>query len=223
MNIKTAIFSLMLTILWLPLSAFAETVYVTDAWKFEMRESPCFQCKIAILGIPSGTQLQTTGEVEGSWTQVRTQNGTTGWMPNNYLSPIPAARNGLKTAQESAERAAATADLASNQMQQVTEELKRAGIEIEVVDVSSEDGLATIQAPRIMGDLATLGRQNKELLERSQLLQNELDLRIAEIDRLEDSEVKTFFVYGAAAVIAGAFLAVILPRIKPRRSSSEWA
>lgn len=223
MNIKTAILSLLLTSLWFPFFTFAETVYVTDAWKFEMRESPCFQCKIAILGIPSGTRLDTTGEVEGSWTQVSTQNGTIGWMPNNYLSPVPAARNELQSAQENAERSAARADLAGSQMLQVTEELERAGIEIEVVDVSSEDGLATIQAPRIMGDLATLGRQNKELLERNQLLQNELDLHIAKIDRLEDSEVRSFFVYGAVAVIAGAFLAVILPRIKPRRSSSEWA
>lgn len=223
MNIKTTISYIALCVLWLPFSAIAETVYVTDAWKFEMRETPCFQCKIAILGIPSGTPLETTGEVEDTWTQVRTENGTVGWMPNNYLSPVPAARNELGTAQDRADRASARADLTSLQMQQVTEELQRAGIEIEVVDVSSDDGLATIQAPRIVGNLATLGRQNKELLERSQLLQNELDLRIAEIDRLKDSEVKTFFIYGAGAVIAGAFLAVILPRLKPRRSSSEWA
>lgn len=210
-------------ILLVPALAAAETMYVTDAWKFEMRETPCFQCKIAILGLPSGTQMETTGLTEGAWTQVVAPNGTTGWMPNNYLSPIPAARDELDSAVANAEKATATAELANSQIQQVTRELERAGIELEVVDVSSEDGLATIQAPRIIGNLATLGRQNMELLERNQVLQNELDLRVAEIDRLEQSEVKSFFLYGAGAVIAGAFLAIILPRLKPKKSQSEWA
>lgn len=201
----------------------AETIYVTDAWKFEMRESPCFQCKIAIYGLSSGTRLETTGEIEDTWIQVRTEGGTLGWMPENYLSPTPAARDSLEAAQENAKVSNAKARLASTQLQQVTQELEQAGIEIELNEVSSDDGLASIQAPRIIGNLATLGRQNKELLERSQLLQNELDLRVAEIDRLRDSEMKTFFVYGALAVLAGALLAVILPRIKPRKSSSEWA
>ena len=222
MNIKTAAFSIMFAALWLPLSISAETVNVTDAWKFEMRESPCFQCKIARLGIDSGTQLETL-DTEGSWTQVRMQNGTVGWMPNNYLSRVPAARNELDNAQKSAEIAVSKAELASQQMAKVTEEIRRAGIQIEMVEISSDDGLATIQAPKIIGNLATLGSQNMELHERSQLLQNELDLRIAEIDRLKGSEIKTFFMYGAGAVIAGAFLAVVLPRLKPRRSSSEWA
>jgi len=223
MNIKIAVFSLALTALWLPFSASAETIYVTDAWKFEMRESPCFKCKIAILGIPSGTRLEATGQVEDGWTQVSTQNGTVGWMPSTYLSPVPAARNALDEAQQNAKSAVARAELASIQMENVTEEIRRAGIQIEMVEISSDDGLATIQAPKIIGNLATLGSQNMELHERSQLLQNELDLRIAEIDRLKSNEITTFFMYGAAAVIAGAFLAVILPRLKPRRSSSEWA
>lgn len=223
MKLKTLILASSLFLATIGSDSFAETIYVTDAWKFEMRETPCFQCKIAIFGLPSGTKLETTGVTEDGWTQLTTANGTTGWMPNNYLSPIPAARNELEAALEATKKSTSRAELASAQMLQVTEELERAGIEIEVIEVSSDDGLATIQAPRIIGNLATLGRQNKELLERSQLLQNELDLRVAEIDRLRESEVTTFFLYGACAVIAGAFLAVILPKLKPKKSQSEWA
>eukprot|EP00903_Cladosiphon_okamuranus_P004445 g4443.t1 len=135
-----------------------------------------------------------------------------------YLSNGTYEHSAISSAAQSEARAA----LASTQIMQVTQELERAGIEIEMVDITSDDGLATIQTPRIIGNLSTLGRQNRELLERSQLLQNELDLRVAEIDRLKESEVKAFFLYGAGAVIAGAFLAIILPRLKPRRSQSEW-
>lgn len=223
MKLKALILAAQLSWVVICSASIAETAYVTDAWKFEMRETPCFQCKIALAGIASGTRVEKTGLTEGNWTQITLQNGTMGWMPNTYLSDLPAARNELESAIANAQSSAARADLASAQMLNVTEELERAGIEIEVVEVSSDDGLATIAAPRIIGNLATLGRQNKELLERNQLLQNELDLRVAEIDRLKESEVKTFFIYGAIAVIAGALLAVILPRIKPRRSSSEWA
>lgn len=215
--------SALVVMTFLSVNLHAETVYLTDSWKFEIRERPCARCTIVIYGLPSGTALETTGNTSEEWVEVTTRGGTTGWVTENYLSPIPAARNEVDSAKQSAAAANSKSDLAMTQLENVTTELRRAGIEIEVVDVASDDGLATISTPRIVGNLATLGRQNRELNERSQILQTELDLRNAEIDRLKDSEKKTFFVYGAAAILLGALLAVILPRIKPRKSNSEWA
>ncbi|MEQ9565030.1 MAG: hypothetical protein RLN85_04315, partial [Pseudomonadales bacterium] len=43
-----------------------ESLYVTDNWRFEMRDSPCWECTIT-RSLPSGTALQvlpTDGQVE---------------------------------------------------------------------------------------------------------------------------------------------------------------
>jgi len=206
-----------------PQSLFAETIYVTDDWKFEMRERPCAKCKILIYNLPSGTPLEKTGATEGIWVELRTESGKTGWMPKNYLSSLPAARKELESAEKNASKAILEAELAKTQLHLVTRELQGAGIEIEVVDVTAEDGVTSIQAPKIIGNLAALGRQNSDLRERLQLLENDLDMRVAEIDRLTDNEKQQFFGYGVMAILAGALLAVLLPRIPRKKSHSEWA
>lgn len=201
----------------------AETIYVTDEWKFEMRERPCPKCKILIYNLLSGTKLEKTGVVEGEWIQLRTADGLVGWMPENYLSTLPAARGAVAKAEQAETRATIESDLAKKHLEMATRELQDAGIEIEIVTATAEDGVTSIQVPRIIGNLSALGRQNSELLERVQVLQNELDIRGAEIDRLTDSEKQQSFAYGAIAVLAGAILAVLLPRIRPRKLHSEWA
>ena len=110
-----------------------------------------------------------------------------------------------------------------SQFELLTREIIASGIEIEMVEVSNEDGSVVIEAPHIIGNLATIGSQNEELLRRNQLLQNELDLRNAEVDRLTDESWKMYFLYGGGAVFGGAILCLILTRIRPRRSYSEWA
>ena len=220
---KITIFKALIALTLISLSGMsaAQVQYVTDSFKFEIRESPCWSCKITN-SLLSGTQVEVLGQQE-SWSQIVAENGVEGWIFNRYLSELPAARGQLDAAKTAANEWSSKAQLASNQIDLVTRELQQAGIEIELIDITSDDGLASIKAPRIVGNLATLGRQNRELLERSQLLQTELDLRVAEIDRLKQSEVKKFFVYGAGAVIAGALLAVVIPRVRPRRTQSDWA
>lgn len=202
----------------------AETIYITDEWRFEMRESPCWECRIA-QSLSTGTELQiieTEEPVEG-WTQVRTGGGNEGWITDRYLSSEPSAASQLKVALSTSKQAATEKQLLREQFDLISTELLDAGIHVEMVEVSSEDETVTIQSPRVIGDLATVGHQNEELLRRNQLLQNELDLRSAEIDRLSDTSWKTHFVYGASAVFAGVILCLMLTRIRPRKAYSEWA
>lgn len=204
--------------------ASAETKYVTDKWRFEIRESPCWECRI-LRSLDSGTELEileTEEPVEG-WLKVRTKSGYEGWMTERYISDTPSAASLLEEAQAVSSVAAIEQALIRDQFELLTREIQEAGIEIEIVEVSSEDGSVIIQAPHVVGNLATVGTQNEELLRRNQLLQNELDLRSAEIDRLQDDSWKAYFVYGGAAVFAGVILCLVLTRIRPKRGYSEWA
>ena len=205
-------------------AAQATTMYVTDDWRFEMRETPCWECRIS-RSLKTGTEveiLQTEEPVEG-WKQIRTVSGYQGWMANRYLSDSPSAASQLEAARQISTVAATEQTLLREQFALLTTELQDAGIDVEMVEVSSEDGSVTIQAPRVIGDLSTVGHQNEELLRRNQLLQNELDLRAAEIDRLSDDSWKAHFIYGSSAVFAGVILCLVLGSIKPRKKYSEWA
>ncbi len=201
-----------------------DTLYVTDNWRFEMRDSPCWECTIT-RSLPSGTALTvlpTDGEVDG-WQRVRTPNGFEGWISERYLQETPSADTRVEEAEQLAQQAQAEQELLQDQFELLTREIVASGIEIEMVEVSNEDGSVVIQAPHIIGNLATIGSQNEELLRRNQLLQNELDLRNAEVDRLTDESWKMYFLYGGGAVFGGAILCLILTRIRPRRGYSEWA
>ena len=203
--------------------AIAQTAYVTDHWRFEMRESPCFDCKIVVYNLESGTELARTGETQDSWVQVRTLGGVEGWMPQRYLSENPSARSQLDQALEQTVLATSEQALLREQMALLATELDAAGIDIEMIIVTNEEQNVQIEVPKIIGNLATVGSQNEELLRRNQLLQNELDLRAAEIDRLSDTQWKSYFFYGGAAVLVGALLCLFLTRIRPRSRYSEWA
>lgn len=201
-----------------------ETLYVTDNWRFEMRNSPCWECTIT-RSLPSGTALRvlpTDGQVDG-WQRVSTPNGFEGWISERYLQESPTADTRVSQAEQEAQQALAEQSLLQSQFELLTREIIASGIEIEMLEVSNEDGSVVIEAPHIIGNLATIGSQNEELLRRNQLLQNELDLRNAEVDRLNDESWKMYFLYGGGAVFGGAILCLILTRIRPRRGYSEWA
>ncbi|MEX2365584.1 MAG: TIGR04211 family SH3 domain-containing protein, partial [Pseudohongiellaceae bacterium] len=200
------------------------TVYVTDNWRFEMRDSPCWECTIS-RSLPSGTALQvlrTDNPVDG-WQNVRTPNGFEGWISERYLQDSPSADTRVQEAEQQAQQAQIESELLRNQFELLTEKIIASGIEVEMMEVSNEDGSVVVQTPQIIGNLATIGSQNEELLRRNQLLQNELDLRNAEVDRLTDESWKMYFLYGGGAVFGGAILCLVLTRIRPRRGYSEWA
>lgn len=217
--------SLLTTLLFcLSVTASAEVMYITDKWRFEVRESPCWDCKI-VRSLETGTELEilTTEEAVEGWKNIRTSSGYEGWISDRYLSDAPSAASQLDESLAISTVASVEQKLLREQFALLSTELQDAGIEVEMVEVSSEDGKVTIQSPRVVGDLATVGHQNADLLRRNQLLQNELDLKSAEIDRLSDDAWKAYFIYGASAVFAGVILCLILGSIKPKKGYSEWA
>lgn len=203
--------------------ASAETLYITDKWRFEVRESPCWECRI-VRSLDTGTKLEVleSEEVEG-WKNIRTESGIEGWISIRYISEQASAASQLEESLAVSKSAAIEREILREQFGILSTELLEAGIDVELIEISSEDGSVTVQAPRVIGNLATVGSQNQELLERNQILQNEIDLLSAQADRLSDSSWKSHFIYGCAAIFAGVILCLILTRLRPRKKYSEWA
>lgn len=201
-----------------------DTRYVTDSWRFETRESPCWDCTIT-RSLSSGTELsvlETDEAVEG-WQFIRTESGHEGWMSERYMQDTPSSNSQLEEALAVTELAIAEQSILREQFALLSGEIRAAGIEIEMIEVSNDDGTVVIETPRVIGNLATVGTQNEELLRSNQLLQNELDLLNAEVERLADESWKGYFIYGGVAVFGGVLLCLILTRIPRKKGYSEWA
>ncbi|MEH6466261.1 MAG: TIGR04211 family SH3 domain-containing protein, partial [Porticoccus sp.] len=75
---------------------------------------------------------------------------------------------------------------------------------------------------KISSNAISINQQNQELLERNGMLQSEIDVLKAANEQLSNRERNTWFLYGVFAVIAGALLTIIIPRLKRRKRFSEW-
>ena len=200
----------------------SSSLYVSDQFEVPVRQTGCNNCTIVHSGLISGTEVITLeGDADG-WTRIRTQGGIEGWMPSRFLVNEPVARELLVTTTESVEQLTAENALISQQMDNLLDELYAMGLSVESVVQESEDGLTSVPVMQISGDIIGLNSQNEELIRRNQFLQQEVDILTARNDRLEDSSWRTWFIYGAAAVLSGAFLSILLPRLMPRKRYSEW-
>ena len=79
--------------------ALAATLYISDQFTVPLRRGPSNSHRILHQGLPSGTALEVLGTDDAAgFTQVRTANGTEGWIPTQYLSSQPVARDRLAAA-----------------------------------------------------------------------------------------------------------------------------
>lgn len=76
---------------------------------------------------------------------------------------------------------------------------------------------------KLSNNAVALQEQNEELIKRNRMLQSEIDVLTASRDQLLGDNRQRWFMFGGLAVFLGALLAVLLPRLKPRRRYSEWA
>lgn len=160
---------------------------------------------------------------KAGFTQIRTAKGTRGWVNNSYLMEEPSAR------QQLAEAKALIAKLTSEsipvqqqlaQLQQQNTTLDRQLREAIHGKAQFEQELADIK--EISSDAIALDSNNKTLMESNQLLQHEMDILKGENDRLEDGSDREWFINGVLAVGFGVLLAMVIPRIAPKRKHTDW-
>lgn len=92
-------------------------------------------------------------------------------------------------------------------------------------DKAALDALRTelSNVEKLSNNAVALQEQNEELIKRNRMLQSEIDVLTASRDQLQGDNRQRWFMFGGLAVFLGALLAVLLPRLKPRRRYSEWA
>ena len=207
--------------------AFAQNVrYVSDKQYIPLRSGPGSDYRITHRGIPSGTRLTIARTSDdGTFAEITTAKGTTGWIRTQYLMKDLPAQNKLDAAVKKAENLEAR----NKSLATETSVLKTERVDV-LNQIQSTDGqleqvtqeLALLK--QISGNAVQLDTDNRRLIVESETLKSDLEMHRAENQRLNDKLESEAFMNGALAVLLGVIIALVAPRLWPkRRRNSGWA
>jgi len=211
----------------LSMSVQAEQRYVSDVLHVPLRSGMGNQFRIVHQGIPSGTRVEIIQEDENAdgerWAQVRTPNGTEGWMRTQFLLDGPTASLRLSDAEQRATNAANEAQNLRRQLEEArggtsTLDAELTQLREDYVGLQSEYE----QLQEISSDALGLHEQHQELSESYQMLQTRHEVVQAENERLRKQQRYQDWLYGGGILVAGIILSLILQAIGRRRRQSEW-
>jgi SH3 domain protein len=170
----------------------------------------------------SGTPVEVL-EVDASkgYTKVRTKSGHEGWVLSRYLMKSQAARDRLAAAEkelaelELENRKLETAMTALSEEKSALNE-KLTSLDGESRKVSQE----LIEIKRTASSALAIDSENKDLKGRVVSLERELQTLQQENEGLRDRTARDWFMVGAAVVLLGIIVGLIIPRIRWRKKSS---
>jgi SH3 domain protein len=215
-------FVLAFLVLLLCASASAATLYISDQLTVPLRRGPSNSHKIMHAGLPAGMALEVLSEDRAAgFTQVRTPNGTEGWVPTQYLVDQPAAKDRLAAANKRVETLEAQLKALKENFQEVRGE--RSEVEGRASDL-------TKQTEKLQSELAEIRRvsatsianyeENKQLKNENQSLSTQVTQLTERVRQLERNVTLKWFLAGGALVLVGLLLGAW---IKSRPKRSTWA
>lgn len=202
--------------------ASAATMYISDELTVPLRRGPTTGHRIIHAGLPSGTALEVLGEDKAAgFTQVRTVNGTDGWVPTQYLTSQPVAKHQLVAANKRIQSLEAQLKSARDSFQETRgarakAESRNSSLDKQTKQLQSE--LAEIR--RVSATSIAQYEENKQLKVENQSLHAQVTELSSKVGQLQRSTQLRWLMGGGALVLLGlAFGAWIKSR--PKRST--WA
>jgi len=206
----------------LALTGQAATVYISDALTVPLRRGPSHNHRILHAGLPSGMALEVLSEDRAAgFTQVRTPNGTEGWVPTQYLVEQPIAKDRLA--------------VANRRIQTLEAELKKLRESMQETRGTStaaqrENAALTKQNEQLQAEIAEIRRvsatsiahyeENNQLKALNQELQTQTTQLTERVRQLERNVMLRWLLAGGGLVFVGLALGAWL---KSRSKRSTWA
>jgi len=205
-----------------PLSAFAATMYISDQLTVPLRRGPSNGHKIVNAALPSGLALEVLREDSAAgFTQVRTPNGTEGWVPTQYLVSQPIAKDRLAAATKRIETLEAQLKSTRENYQDVRgarSEVESRAAQLTKENQRLQNELAEIR--RVSATAITQYQENKQLKTDNESLQTQVTQLTEQVRTLERKAMLRWFLAGGALVLIGLMLGAWI-KSRPKRSS--WA
>lgn len=218
---KTLLLAIFLTTSY---SALAETVWLSDNLWVNVRTGPADTFRI-LKTIQSGTRMEVLEKPEdGSFYRVRTENGLEGWIPSRYLLDEPTGR--IVAESLAAEKAQLQQQLESLEQKYKELAADKGDVNGELGSLRTSNAELTKELNRIKAiseNAINLDQQYQLLAEENAKLSNELDVAIAENTANKEFNDNTMLYTGAALVVLGLILGILLPRVTARRRRDGWS
>jgi len=203
-------------------SIHAATMYISDALTVPLRRGPSTGHRIVNAALPAGTALEIMSEDKAAgFVQVKMANGTEGWVPAQYLTSEPIARDRLVAAT----RRVQTLEAELKALREIFQETRGAKSSAE-----SRNADLDKQTKQLQTELAEIRRvsassianfeENKALKAENEALKSKTTELTERVQRLESSELLRFFLFGGALVLLGLIIGAV---IKSRPKRSTWA
>lgn len=212
-------FWLVLTLL-IPMTAIAATKYVSDDLVITLRTGQGNQYAI-IKTLSSGSLLTILQETDTGYTQVRTSDGTEGWVRTQYLSDKPPAAIELAKAQDKISKLEDKLTKTQTELNDLRKQ--KSQLDSEHNKLINENKANTDELAKL-NQIAThpkqLASENAELREKFAKISDEYNLIKQENQVLKDRSKRNWFLAGALVVIIGIIIGLIIPKIRFRRKDS---
>jgi SH3 domain protein len=200
----------------------AETRYVSDELGITLRTGQSTQHQILRM-VTSGTPLEVLEtDDESGYTQVRTPQGVEGWVLTRYLMDHPSAQDQLAAAKKKIARLEEDNKNLQAKLSEVSGDKSSLGKEKGEL-LAKNDKLETElnHIRKTAASALAIESEKNRLADETHKLKTELEAVQQENLSLRDRSNREWFVRGAAVVIAGIFIGLILPKIRFGRRS-RW-
>ncbi len=212
----------LLMVLLGPVSTIAATAYISDELTVPLRRGPSNSHKIINAALPSGLALEVLGEDSAAgFTQVRTPNGTEGWLPTQFLVSQPIAKDRLAAATKRVEALEAQLKSVRGNYQDVRgarSEIEGRASELGKENQKLQAELAEIR--RVSATAITQFEENRQLKTDNASLQTQVTQLSDRVRTLERNLMLKWMLTGGALILAGFILGAW---IKSRPKRSTWA
>lgn len=217
------VYALLFLITLIPSVVLAENAYVTDEFEVTMRSGPSTQNAILRM-LPSGTTVEVVdADEETGYTTIKTASGIEGYVLSRFLMNQPAARDQLAgMRQQVSNLRQRNQELAAREKKATAsrDELRQERDSLLKGNENKDAELTNIR--RVSANAIDINSQNQELQTKLQTMNHRLQAQTSEIQELKDKRNRDWFIAGAAVLLGGILLGLILPKLRLRRRSS-WS
>ena len=209
-----------------PQSVAQETQYISDMVLVPVRSGAGTDYRIVNRGLPSGTALLVYDlSDDGEWTEIETRGGTRGWIPTQYLQKEPPAGLLINDLRLELEQVRGERDRLVSQLNQSSTEVTEADETIVELNTTLESTKAELtEVKRVSAAALDLDLMNQQLVAELESERSEADLLRLENVRLRERIANNQILDGALAVLLGVILAVVAPRLWPKKKRQDgWS
>ena len=203
-----------------------ETQYISDRVLVPVRSGAGSEYRIVNPGLPSGTSLLVFNVSEdGEWTEVETRGGTRGWVLSQHLQTDPPAGLLINDLNRELERVRSERDRVVSQLNLSSSEATEADETITELEATLEATRTELtEIKRVSAAALDLDSLNQQLVAELETEKSDADLLRLENVRLRERIANNQMLDGALAVLLGVILAVVTPRLWPRKNRQDgWS